>query len=201
MYLRIPHIIRLIAPNLVWTIDEPNAVFITFDDGPTPRVTEYILDTLHSFGAKATFFCLGKNVELYPELFDRIMAEGHRAGNHTYNHLKGYKVSNFRYLRDIETANRFIHSDLFRPPYGRLGIGQFQRLKKSYRIVLWNIISQDYGKFVTPEDCYQKVADHIKPGSIICFHDSVKTFHNMSYALPRILELCRERGWECKAIP
>jgi peptidoglycan/xylan/chitin deacetylase (PgdA/CDA1 family) len=185
---------------LLWQIEDERGVYLTFDDGPTPGITEWILATLKRYDAKATFFVLGKNVEMYPDLYEKIVAEGHRVGNHTYSHQKGYLMSLERYLEDVDFASDLVQSDLFRPPYARITSSQLRALSKRYKIVMWSIISRDYNRKLTGEMCLRGVLPHIKAGSIILFHDSEKSFANMSYALPKTLERINELGLKCKAI-
>lgn len=185
---------------MTWEIDDPEGVYLTFDDGPTPGITEYILDDLRKYEAKATFFCLGKNVESYPALFESIIAEGHKAGNHTYSHLKGWKTPTKDYIEEIRFSNRFVDSDLFRPPYGRITRWQAKELQKEYRLIMGNIVSQDYSPVITPEKCLDNVIKHVRPGSIIVFHDSLKAEKNMRYALPRTLDHIASAGLEFKLI-
>ena len=200
MKIRLPKFIRKLFPYLIWEIEDDNGVYITFDDGPTPEVTEWILATLKQYDAKATFFVLGKNVELYPDLYAKILAEGHAVGNHTYSHQRGVRMSLERYLEDIDFAAGFVQSNLFRPPYARTTLAQLRALAQRYKIVMWSIISRDYSRNITKEQCLQEVLPHIRPGSIILFHDSERTFANMSYALPKTLERIKELGLKCKAI-
>ena len=200
MRLKPPKIIRRLMPDLIWEIEDRDGVFLTFDDGPTPGITEWILATLDKYGAKATFFVLGKNVELYPDLFRRIVEAGHRVGNHTYSHQKGWGMSLERYIEDVDFANDLIHSDLFRPPYARVTPAQMRLVAQRYKIVMWDIISRDYSRSLSPRACLKNVTDHLGAGSIVVFHDSEKAFRNMRYALPRTLERCRELGLKCKSI-
>lgn len=188
------------VPDLVWDIPEGRDVFLTFDDGPTPGITEWILDELARWDAKATFFCLGANVERHPELYERILAEGHRVGNHTYNHRKGWQSGNVSYAANVLRAAEFIDSDLFRPPYGRIMRRQARLLAPRYRIVMWNVISRDYNARLTPEQCLFNVVGHVRAGDIVVFHDSVKAFRNMSFALPEVLRHLQERGMTSKTI-
>ena len=187
-------------PDLIWKIEDERGVYLTFDDGPTPGVTEWILETLRRHHAKATFFVLGKNVEKYPDLYEKILAEGHRVGNHTYSHQKGYLMSLERYLEDIDLASYSVQSNLFRPPYARVTISQLRAIAQRYKIVMWSIISRDYNRKISGERCLKEVLPHLKPGAIILFHDSEKAFQNMSYALPKTLERIAELGLKCKAI-
>jgi peptidoglycan/xylan/chitin deacetylase (PgdA/CDA1 family) len=195
-----PKFLRRLIPELVWDIPETRDVFLTFDDGPTPGVTEWILDELARHNAKATFFCLGRNVELHPELYTRIMAEGHRVGNHTHNHLKGWSHSANRYAADTLRASEVIDSRLFRPPYGQISPRQARLLGSRYVTIMWNIISRDYNRRLSPRTCLDNVVKHVRPGDIVVFHDSRKAFRNMSFALPRTLEFLRSRGMTSKAI-
>ncbi len=193
-------IFKRLYPDYIWQIDDPNGVYLTFDDGPTPGVTEWILATLRRYEAKATFFMLGKNAEQYPDLFQRIIDDGHKAGNHTYSHQKGWGMSLERYIEDVDLADGILHTELFRPPYGRVTPAQMRAVGQRYKIIMGNILSRDYSPTVSPEMCVRGVVKHIEPGCIINFHDSDKTFRNMSYALPRVLERIREMGLKCKII-
>ncbi len=200
MRLRPPQIIRRIYPDLVWEIDDPESIFLTFDDGPTPGITEWILSTLHKYNAKATFFVLGKNAEMYPDLYERIIAAGHKIGNHTYSHQKGWGMSLERYVEDVDFANDTLNTDLFRPPYGQITPSQSRLLGQRFKLIMWSIISRDYNHKLSREKCFLNVAKYLEGGSIVVFHDSEKSFKNMSYALPKVLKLARERGLKCKAI-
>ena len=175
-------------------------VALTFDDGPTPGVTEWILSTLDKYDAKATFFVLGKNVEMYPDLYRRILDAGHKVGNHTYSHQKGWGMSLERYTEDVDFANDLIHSELFRPPYARITPAQARFLGQRYKLVMWDIISRDYNRNLSPRTCLRNVTKYLAPGAIVVFHDSEKAFRNMRYALPRTLEKIRQMGLKCKAI-
>ena len=194
------NIFRRLFKGAVWEMDDPEGLYLTFDDGPTPGVTEWILNTLDRYDAKATFFVLGKNVEKYPDLYKKILDEGHRVGNHTYSHQKGYRMSLERYLEDIDLASYSVQSDLFRPPYARITVSQLRAVAQRYKIVMWSVISRDYNRKITREWCLRGVLPHIKPGAIILFHDSQKSFVNMSYALPKTLEHIEKLGLKCKAI-
>lgn len=187
-------------PDLIWEIEDQDGVFLTFDDGPTPGVTEWILATLKRYNAKATFFVLGKNVEMYPDLYQRIISEGHKVGNHTYSHQKGWGMSLERYIEDVDFAGDIVHSELFRPPYARVTAAQMRAVAQRYKIVMWDIVSRDYNRALSPQKCLRNVADHLTAGSIVVFHDSEKAFKNMSYALPRTLKRVNELGLKCKII-
>ncbi len=187
-------------PNLLWEVEDCEGIFLTFDDGPTPGVTEWILATLEKYEAKATFFVLGKNVELYPDLYRKILDAGHRVGNHTYSHQKGWRMSLERYVEDVELAADFVQSDLFRPPYAQITPAQARALAPRYKLVMWDVISRDYNRNLSPRTCLRNVVKYLEPGTIVVFHDSEKSFRNMRYALPRTLEKCRELGLKCKTI-
>ena len=200
MRLKPPKIVRRLMPDLIWEIDDPDGVFLTFDDGPTPGVTEWILSTLDKYDAKATFFVLGKNVEMYPDLYQRIVDAGHKIGNHTYSHQKGWGMSLERYTEDVDFANDLLHTELFRPPYARITPAQARFLGQRYKLVMWDIISRDYNRQLSPRTCLKNVTKYLAPGAIVVFHDSEKAFRNMRYALPRTLEKIRQMGLRCKAI-
>ncbi|MDR2885949.1 MAG: polysaccharide deacetylase family protein [Rikenellaceae bacterium] len=194
------NIIRRLAPSLIWNMDGEPDVFLTFDDGPTPGITEWILSELDKHNAKATFFCLGKNIEMYPDLYEKIIAKGHVVGNHTYSHQKGWSMSLGRYIEDVDFCNQVINSNLLRPPYGRITPAQARVLSERYYMVMWDVLSRDYSRYVSPRQCYKNVAKHVRPGSIVVFHDSVKAFRNLRYALPRVLDYIEKQGWKCSAI-
>ncbi|MFI3262321.1 MAG: polysaccharide deacetylase family protein [Rikenellaceae bacterium] len=203
MFIEVPKFIKRIFPDLIWSFvseQQKKEVFLTFDDGPTPEITEWILNTLSNYNAKATFFCLGKNVEMYPELAKKIVDEGHAIANHTYSHQKGFGMSVERYVQDIDLADEYIHSPLYRPPYGHITPSQARRLSERYKIIMWNVLSRDYSSVVTPEKCAERVVKNTRLGSIVVFHDSVKAYKNMSYALPILLEHLTKNGIECKKI-
>lgn len=192
--------LRRLFPNIIWKMEDASGVYITFDDGPTPGVTEWILATLAKYDAKATFFVLGKNVELYPDLYEKIVAAGHSVGNHTYSHQKGWGMSAERYVEDVDFAGDVIHSNLFRPPYARVTPTQMGVVGKRYKIVLWSLLSFDYKRKLTRERCAHNVVNSLRAGDIILFHDSDKAFKNMSYALPLLLQRAKDMGLRCKAI-
>lgn len=195
-----PKFLRRLMPDLIWEIEDDNGVFLTFDDGPTPGITEWILATLAKYNAKATFFVLGKNVELYPDLYQKILDAGHKVGNHTYSHQKGWGMPLERYLEDVDFAGDIIHSELFRPPYARVTPSQMRAVAKRYKIVMWDIVTRDYNRSLSREGCLRNVTKYLTAGSIVVFHDSEKSFKNMSYALPRTLERIKELGLKCKII-
>ncbi|MFY7794037.1 MAG: polysaccharide deacetylase family protein [Chitinophagaceae bacterium] len=201
---RTPWWLRRCFPGCIWEIAEQRPiVYLTFDDGPDPGVTPFVLDQLAHYDMHATFFCIGKNVEAHPEVYARILSEGHRTGNHTHHHLNGWKTDDDTYLADISRAARLIDSDLFRPPYGRIGSGQLCRLRHLspvMRPVMWSVLSGDFDPGISPARCIRNVLDHARPGSVITFHDSEKAFPVLREALPVILEDFRRKGWEGKGI-
>ena len=201
---RTPWWLRRCFPGCIWEIAEQRpVVYLTFDDGPDPGVTPFVLDQLAHYDMHATFFCIGKNVEAHPEVYARILSAGHRTGNHTHHHLNGWKTDDDTYLADIFRAARLIDSDLFRPPYGRIGSGQLRRLRHLspvMRPVMWSVLSGDFDPGISPARCIRNVLEHARPGSVITFHDSEKAFPVLREALPVILEDFRRKGWEGKGI-
>ena len=209
------YFIKKIFPNYVWDIpNHENKVYLTFDDGPTPEITEWTLEQLKKFDAKATFFCIGNNIEKHPEIFKKVIQEGHAIGNHTFNHLKGWKTADEVYIENVALcnaelevgnwkleANNNLHSNLFRPPYGKIKPSQSRKLRAlGYKIIMWDIISYDFDQTISPEKCLENVLKNIQPGSIIVFHDSVKAEQNLKYALPRTLEFLKDKGFACAKI-
>lgn len=186
----------LYGRGFLWDIKTTtNEVYITFDDGPVPGVTEWVLDLLKEHNIKATFFCIGSNVVKHPSLYQRVIAEGHTVGNHTFNHVNGLKKSVAEYRRNIEECAKVVDSKLFRPPYGKLRLFQLLNIRKKYTPVMWSVLSADFDPTVTPEQCLANVINHTTRGSIILFHDSIKAENNLRYALPRYLEWLKENGF------
>jgi peptidoglycan/xylan/chitin deacetylase (PgdA/CDA1 family) len=201
MIFRPPRIVRKTFPALIWDFpSEASSVFLTFDDGPNPETTPWVLNTLREYNAKGTFFCLGKNVEQHPDTFKLIVDSGCAVGNHTYSHQKGWGMKTGTYVEDIDLADAFIGSRLFRPPYGRIGPNQARVIAERYKIIMWNVLSMDYSRRTSRTTCASTVINHAKPGSIIVFHDSLKAFDNLRYALPASLDFFARQGWEAKAI-
>ena len=197
MYLvKTPQFIQNLFPNFTWRIPtEEKRLFITFDDGPIPEVTPWVLTQLEAFGAKATFFCVGDNIRKHPEVFQQVKAAGHSVGNHTYNHLNGWMTDNIPYFHNARHCASEVNSVLFRPPYGRLKPRQAQFLQRHYRIVMWDVLSGDFDARITPEQCLQNVLLHAGPGSIIVFHDSLKAQERLTYVLPSVLEHFSSQGY------
>ena len=193
-----PQFVRNLMPNFKWKVDSAeNTLFLTFDDGPTPNVTEWVLDNLAEYDAKATFFCLGRNAEHYPDIYKRIIDEGHAVGNHTYSHLNGWKVSVQEYIDDVDLASQIIDSHLMRPPYGRFTKKQIQPLRdQGYKMILWDVMPEDYNPRVKPHECCECVLRYATSGSIITFHDSMKARMNLYFALPRVLKHFTEMGFK-----
>ena len=190
-------------PSMVWTIPtKEKELYLTFDDGPHEIATPFVLDQLKEHNAKATFFCVGKNVKSHPEIYKRILDEGHTPGNHTFNHLNGWKTKNNIYVRDIAEAANYIDSKLFRPPYGRVSpfVSKMLRNKLHYKIIMWHILSGDFDEKLSMQKCAENVLLYAKPGSIIVFHDSSKAWKRMSFALPKILQYYSNEGFTFKAI-
>jgi len=187
--------------DLTWHFTgKDNELFLTFDDGPTPEITPWVLSQLKEFDAKATFFCVGKSVETYPELYQQILDEGHSVGNHSYSHLKGWRTSSKGYVDSAKKAAQIISSDLFRPPYGHIRPKQISVLKQSFKIIMWDVLSKDYSKKIDEEKCLNNVIDYAESGSIIVFHDSQKAEKNLRYALPKVLEHYTEKGYAFNSI-
>lgn len=202
-----PFWLKMLFPRkLIWEVPAPaeQTVYITFDDGPNPRATTFAIEQLEKYNAKATFFCVGDNVKRYPDIYRQLAGHGHLPGNHTFNHLNGWKTDNDSYIHNIEKADEYIHSTAFRPPYGRIKSSQAKQLLKAHpgwKIYMWSVLSGDFDKNITPGRCVDNVLKNIKPGSIVLFHDSDKAWERMSYALPKVLEHCQKQGWQMKTLP
>jgi peptidoglycan/xylan/chitin deacetylase (PgdA/CDA1 family) len=200
-FVRIPGILKKIYLGLTWNIPGKDRVlYLTFDDGPTPEITDQVLSMLSSRGARATFFCIGRNAERNPEILSRILNAGHSIGNHTYSHLKGWYTPNRQYFEDIELASQFVPSTLYRPAYGMITPAQIRYLKQRFQIVLWDVMSYDFDPATSKEKCLSNVIRNARPGSVIVFHDSVKASGNLLYALPRVLDHFRRLGFSFDAI-
>lgn len=198
-----PLLYRLLFPEAVWRIKRKRrkVVYLTFDDGPIPEVTPWVLDVLDRYGVKATFFLVGDNVRRNPGLFEEIKRRGHSYGNHTMNHLQGFKVLSRRYLRNITEADALIDSPLYRPPHGIMRWGQARVIKDHYNIVMYDLVTRDYSRKLTPAQVLANVKRYARNGSIIVFHDSLKAERNMTYALPRAIQWLQDQGYEFLSIP
>lgn len=191
--------LRWLYPKALWRMDaNEHSVYLTFDDGPIPESTPFILDTLARYGIKATFFMVGDNVRKYPELYQRIVEEGHQVGNHTFNHLGSFRHRFDNYVKNVRKANELIHSHLFRPPHGWMRHVAYMWLKRKYTIVMWDVVTRDYSKLLTAEDVVNNVKTYTRNGSIITFHDSLKSIDKLKTALPESIEWMISRGYEFK---
>jgi peptidoglycan-N-acetylglucosamine deacetylase len=195
-----PWWLKLLYRNCTWQMPgKEKVLYLTFDDGPHPFATPFVLDELKKYEAKATFFCIGKNVCENRKIYERIITEGHKTGNHTHNHLNGWVTENDTYLQDIAAASGHIQSSLFRPPYGRIKKAQVKLLQQ-YRIVMWTVLSGDFDKKLAKEKCAANVTGNAESGAVIVFHDSEKAFENMRYALPVVLDYFTRQGYRFEAL-
>lgn len=216
---RPPFFLKWFYPNLIWNRERKDTkekiVYLTFDDGPIPNVTDFALNTLNSFGIKATFFCIGDNIRKHPQVFERIKNEGHAIGNHTYNHLKGWKTDDKTYVNNFWKCQELTGTNLFRPPYGRIKKSQISKLVSSFQltvgselktenrelqIIMWDVLSGDFDIKLSSEKCYQNVVKNTRNGSIIVFHDSLKAWDRLEYALPKAIEFLLKEGYGFKTL-
>ncbi len=202
MYLvKTPQFIQKHFPTFTWKVPGKEPVlYLTFDDGPVPEVTPWVLEQLEKYHAKATFFCVGDNVRKHPDVFHQVLDSGHTIGNHTYSHLNAWNTDNLDYFHDVRRCASLTHSGLFRPPYGRLKPKQAQFLQRHYHIVMWDVLSGDFDASISPEQCLNNVLNNAGPGSIVVFHDSIKAKERMSYALPRVLEHFSAMGYRFETL-
>jgi peptidoglycan/xylan/chitin deacetylase (PgdA/CDA1 family) len=210
LWIKTNPIIKRIFSNYVWSIpNNEKKVFLTFDDGPIPEITDWVLEQLKTYHCKATFFCIGNNIEKNPDVFTKIVADGHAIGNHTFNHVKGWNTTNKTYFKEVEKCEEIIqkspivyrHSKLFRPPYGKIKPSQSIKLRKvGYKIIMWDVLSADYKQTINKEKCLENVIKNVESGSIIVFHDSIKAFSNLEYVLPKTLQFLSENGYQCEII-
>lgn len=199
---RLPGFVTALFKEAVWRFKDPGqVVYLTFDDGPIPEITQWVLELLEKEQVKATFFCVGENVQKYPEVYKQILEGGHSVGNHTFNHLQGFRQNDQVFFNNIEKAENYIDSDLFRPPHGLMKVSQYNYLKKKYRLIMWDLISCDYDKRVKPAKVFKNVKDFVRPGSILTFHDSEKARINLMEALPLSIKWIKEQGYRFEAIP
>ncbi len=193
---KVPGFFWRLFPGLVWRVPaNDRSLFLTFDDGPVPGVTDYVLQTLDEYDAKGTFFCIGKNVAAHQKLYDSILKKGHAVGNHTYHHLNGWETDDEIYYDDIARCARVVKSAFFRPPYGKISFAQIKYLKLQYKIVMWDVLSGDFDEQLSAEACLKNVLRHAQEGSVIVMHDSLKAESKLRYALPRVLEFFTEGGY------
>lgn len=202
MYLvKTPEIIKPLGKNLVWNVSTTEKVlFLTFDDGPIPEITPWVLNVLDQYNAQATFFCVGDNVKKHPDVFQQVLDAGHLVGNHTMHHLNGWKTKYYSYLKNtLECKNR-VDSNLFRPPYGKITRQQSVCLRQRFQIIMWDVLSGDFDQSISPEKCFQNVVTHAEEGSIVVFHDSIKAFGNLKHALPQTLEHFAKKGFRFETL-
>lgn len=202
MYLSFtPRFLQQMFTEFTWHIDRKDpVVYLTFDDGPIPEVTPWVLDQLDHFNAKSTFFCVGQNIEKHADIFQNIQDRGHGIGNHTYNHLSGWSTDNVEYILNVRKGAKITGSKLFRPPYGRLRPSQTRFLKHHYQIVMWDVLSGDFDPNLTAQDCYLNVIRNTVPGSIVVFHDSLKSQDKLIEVLPRVLQHFSEKGYRFESL-
>lgn len=205
-------LVKKLFSKYIWDIPSlDKKVYLTFDDGPTSEITQWVLSQLKNYQAKATFFCIGNNIEKHPEIFNKVIKDGHAIGNHTFNHLNGWKTKTEDYVENTKRCEIEIYnqqsainnqqSKLFRPPYGKIKSSQAQALRQmGYKIIMWDVLSADFDKKINPEKCLENVLSNVKSGSIIVFHDSIKAFQNIEYALPRTLSFLSENGYKCEPL-
>lgn len=192
-----PWLYRALLPGTTWRLPaEQKCVYLTFDDGPIPEVTPWVLDVLDRYGVKATFFCVGENVYKHPDIYRMVLERGHSVGNHTYNHIQGIRFFTSNYLANVEKAAKLIASPLFRPPHGHMRFPQVLALRDTYRIIMWDVVTRDYSPHMTPNGVFNVVKRYTRNGSIIVFHDSLKAWDNMREAMPRSIEWLLEQGYE-----
>lgn len=205
-FIKTPWIVRKLFSSYMWSVPtKDKEVYLSFDDGPHPAVTPFVLGTLRRYNALATFFCLGKNVQQHPMIYQQVLNDGHSVGNHSFNHLNGWSTAVEEYKEDVKLAADFINSNLFRPPYGKIKRSQAKKIKAALgyeeaKIVMWDVLSGDFDIQISKEECLENVLKNYVPGSIIVFHDSEKAFPRLQYALPLVLEVLQEKGYVFKAI-
>ncbi|KAA9345640.1 polysaccharide deacetylase family protein [Adhaeribacter soli] len=210
---RLPEFIRNLLPQLEWRKSETEPViYLTFDDGPVPEVTAFVLEQLARFQAKGTFFCVGENLTKYPEIANRVLEQGHRLGNHTFNHLKAWKTASEPYLQNTKKCAEALvpyltpseisgeEKPLFRPPYGQISLNKIKQLQPDYRIIMWDLLTCDYDQALRPEACLEASLKYTRNGSIVVFHDSFKARRNLEYVLPRYLEHFHQLGYRFSAL-
>lgn len=200
---RPPFLLRVMTSGSVnWRIpSKEKCIYLTFDDGPIPEVTPWVLETLATFNAHATFFCVGDNVNKYPEIYKQLIDAGHNTGNHSFHHIKAWNTPKIMYMRDVAKAHELIDSHLYRPPHGQLTLQLLPALRKNFSIILWSLLSYDFDQSITPEKCLAILIHYARPGDIVVFHDSLKAEPRMKYALPRFLEYFHSKGFVFRSIP
>ena len=207
-FFKTPSIVKHLSRELIWNIDTVSKeIYITFDDGPIPDLTNYILDTLDEFAASATFFCVGDNIDKFPDIFTELLKRGHEVGNHTYNHLRGWSTGKDDYLLNIEQCQSVISDlhpptgkPLFRPPHGQITKAQINALKDNYHIIMWDVLTYDFAPGLPKEKDLKKIIDHTRPGSIVVFHDNYKAENKLRYLLPNYLKHFSDQGYQFKKL-
>lgn len=200
-FVKTPRIIQNLFPNFIWKIpSSENTIHLTFDDGPNPEVTPWVLSQLASYSAKATFFCVGKNVEQHPDIYHQVLEAGHSIGNHTYDHSSGWASDNIPFFHNTRKCARITGSSLFRPPYGRLKPKQAQFLQRHYQIIMWDVMSGDFDANINKEQCLKNVIKNAERGSIVVFHDSLKAKEKLQYVLPKVLEHFAAKGYSFESL-
>ena len=198
---RPPKLYRSLYKGAHWRFNEDEkVVFLTFDDGPIPEITPWVLDLLDHYNIKASFFCVADNVRKHPNVFQMVKNRGHVIGNHTYHHMQGLKVTTKTYMEDVQMADELIQSKLFRPPHGHMRLPQFYALRKKYKIIMWDVITRDYSKLMTADEVFGVVKKYTRPGSIIVFHDSLKAGDRMKESLPRSIEWLLDQGYSFRLL-
>lgn len=207
-FYKTPKLLKLISKHLIWDYPtKEKVIYLTFDDGPIPNLTEYVLDILDEYEAKATFFCVGDNISKHPEICKKVLDKGNVIGNHTFNHLKGWSTSNEEYINNIDKCQHIINKyqktaqkPLLRPPHGQISLSQINLLKKNYSIVMWDVLTYDFDNRDTPQKSLEKIITLTKPGSIVVFHDNYKAEAKLKYMLPRFLKHFKEKGFSFKIL-
>ena len=201
-FVKTPTFIPKLFSNYYWNIpNQEKKVFLTFDDGPIPSITPWVLETLNKYDAKASFFCIGDNVNKHPEIYQSIIENGHTVCNHTYNHINGWKNTKADYIKNVDMCSKIVNSKLFRPPYGQIRNSQAKALiKNGYKIIMWDVLSWDFSSKFSPEMCLRNVIHNIKPGSIVVFHDNLKAEKNLMYTLPKCLKFLSDNNYVCSSL-
>ena len=202
-FVKTPRFIQNLFPNFLWRIPtaKEKTLYLTFDDGPIPEVTPWVLEQLAEYNAKATFFCVGENIQRHDEVFQQVLDAGHTVGSHTQTHANGWEMENRPYFHNVRDCALLVKSNLFRPPYGRVSPKQAQFLQRHYKVVMWDVLSGDFDQEITPKQCLSNVLEATRSGSIVVFHDSVKAMENLYYVLPHVLKYFSALGYSFKAIP